>query len=144
MSQILTEPELTALGAQLAGRLPPGAILWLEGDLGAGKTTLARAIVTALGGDQGATSPTFALAHRYPTPRGLVFHVDCYRFGDEEEASALDWEELTGGDLLIVEWPARGGAWVPKATHGIRLAHAEGLDRRIVEVAPDPVDWLDG
>ena len=144
MNQILTEPELMAVGRQLAERLPPGAILWLEGDLGAGKTTLARAIVAARGGDQGATSPTFTLAHRYFTPGGLVFHVDCYRFRDEEEASALDWEELTGGSLLIVEWPARGGAWVPPATHQVRLAHLDDLDRRIVEVVPDPAGWLDG
>jgi len=96
-----------------------------------------RAIVRARGADQGATSPTFALTHRYLTPRGPVFHVDCYRFKGEEEASALDWSELISGDLLIVEWPDRGGSWVPPATHRLRLGHLEDPDLREVAIHAD-------
>ena len=144
MNRQLDEPALLALGARLAGRLPAGSILWLEGELGAGKTTLARGIVRARGADQGATSPTFALSHRYLTSRGPVFHVDCYRFRDEEEASALDWSELVSGDLLIIEWPDRGGSWVPPATHRLRLGHLENPDLREVVIVPDPAEWLDG
>jgi tRNA threonylcarbamoyladenosine biosynthesis protein TsaE len=71
--------ELIAHGEKLGRSLPPRAIVTFEGDLGAGKTTLAQAIARGLGVAAPATSPTYALVHRYQGRRGPVFHVDCYR-----------------------------------------------------------------
>jgi tRNA threonylcarbamoyladenosine biosynthesis protein TsaE len=135
MIRALTEPELVEEGRILGASLAPGALVALEGDLGSGKTTFARAIVRGLGVDEVATSPTFALVHRYAGRRGPVFHLDCYRLRHPEEARDLDWETLLSeGDVVIVEWPERSGAWMPEPTHRFRLHHLPDESRRGLEV----------
>lgn len=137
MIQALDLAAVNVLGRRLAGTLPTGAVVWLEGDLGAGKTTLAQAIVQArVGPGAGATSPTFSLAQHYPGAAGPVHHVDCYRLRHQDEAAELDWEGMLAGDLLLVEWPERGGVWVPRPTVRVRLAHLDRDDMRSVMVAP--------
>ena len=89
--------EQRALGAALAGALPPGAVLFLEGELGAGKTTLTGGLVGALGFTDPVTSPTYALMHAYPTPEGRVLHVDAYRVRDPGELYEMDLEDLILG-----------------------------------------------
>jgi tRNA threonylcarbamoyladenosine biosynthesis protein TsaE len=132
----LTEAELAEEGRELGASLPPGSVVLLEGELGAGKTTLARAIVEGLGAAEAATSPTYALVHRYHARRGPVFHLDCYRLRSPDEAADLDWEGLLAeGDALLVEWPDRAGPWVPPATLRFRLHHLDDPDRRGLEVA---------
>ncbi len=106
----------------------------LEGPLGAGKTTFARAFVAARGGATTATSPTYTLAHRYDGPGGEIWHLDCYRLRDPEEAADLDWERLVAADVLLIEWPERAGAWVPEAGCTVRLNHTVD-DRRTVSVS---------
>lgn len=134
MIQALTETELVAAGEALGGRLAHGALVALEGVLGAGKTTFARAVARGLGVTAAATSPTYALVHRYPGRRGPVYHLDCYRLGRPEEAEDLDWEGLLGeGDAVIVEWPERAGAWLPEPTHRYRLHHLPDASRRGLE-----------
>ncbi|HEY7684186.1 MAG TPA: tRNA (adenosine(37)-N6)-threonylcarbamoyltransferase complex ATPase subunit type 1 TsaE [Gemmatimonadales bacterium] len=134
MIQALTEAELNRMGEALGARLTPGAILALEGELGSGKTTLARAVARGLGVKETATSPTFALVHRYAARRGPVFHVDCYRLRRPEEAEDLDWETLlTEADALIVEWPERAGQWMPRPSHRFRLHHLPDTTRRGLE-----------
>jgi tRNA threonylcarbamoyladenosine biosynthesis protein TsaE len=133
--QILTEPELIAEGEAFGRRLGHGAIVALEGDLGAGKTTFARALVRGLGVDAQVASPTYGLVHRYEGPRGPVFHLDCYRLKHPEEAADLDWETLlTEGDAVLVEWPERAGAWLPAPTHRLRFHHLPDEFRRGLEV----------
>ena len=130
----LTEPELSEEGEALGRSLPPGAIVLLEGDLGAGKTTLARAIVRGLGAAVEATSPTYALVHRYPARRGPVFHLDCYRLRSPDEAADLDWEGLLAeGDAILVEWPERAGEWLPSPSRRFRLHHLDNPERRGLE-----------
>ncbi len=90
----LDEEELTAEGVALGQALPSGSLVTFEGDLGAGKTTFIRAIARGLGVAGAATSPTYALVHRYHGRRGPVFHLDCYRLRSPEEAADLDWEGL--------------------------------------------------
>jgi len=131
---VLDLAALEALAARLAAELPGGSVIRLEGPLGAGKTTFARAFVAARGGSTAATSPTYTLAHRYDGPQGEIWHLDCYRLRDPEEAADLDWERLTTADALLIEWPERAGAWVPDADCTVRLDHAED-DRRQVEVS---------
>lgn len=111
-------------------------MLVFEGDLGAGKTTLIRAIAQGLGVATAATSPTYALVHRYAGPRGPVFHLDCYRLRSPEEAADLDWEALLSeGDAVLIEWPERAGAWVPEPTMRLRLSHLDDPGRRALEVS---------
>lgn len=133
--RVLTEAELAEEGRELGASLPPRSVVLLEGELGAGKTTLARAIVEGLGATEAATSPTYALVHRYHGRRGPVFHLDCYRLRSSDEAADLDWEGLLAeGDALLVEWPDRAGAWVPPPTLRFRLHHLDDPDRRGLEV----------
>lgn len=134
MIRPLSEAELMAEGEALGRSLEPGAVLRLEGDLGAGKTTFVQAIARGLGVAEGASSPTYALVHRYQGARGPVFHLDCYRLRSPDEAGDLDWESLLReGDALLIEWPERAGAWVPSATHHFRLHHLPDPARRGLE-----------
>ena len=131
----LTEPALRAAGEALGQSLAPGAVVWLQGPLGAGKTTMAQAIARALGATARVTSPTYSLVHRYEGGRGPVFHVDCFRLRSPEEAADLDWEGLAAGDALLIEWPERAGPWAPPPDHRIRLDHLEaGPDLRRVDI----------
>lgn len=124
------EAEGARLGRDLASR----SVVWLEGPLGAGKTTLVRAIVRGRGVPESATSPTYGLVHHYEGPRGSVYHVDCYRLRRAEEAADLDWETLLGADLLLIEWPERAGAWAPQPSLTVRIDYvsddARTLDLR--------------
>lgn len=135
MIRLLTEPELVRMGEELGRGLAPHAIIALEGELGSGKTTFAQAVVRGLGVTDAATSPTYALVHRYRGRRGPVFHLDCYRLTRPEEAADLDWESLLSeGDAMLVEWPERAGAWLPPPTHRFRLHHVPDESRRGLEV----------
>lgn len=134
MSRLLDEAGLGAVARDLGERLEPGAVVWLEGELGAGKTTFARGVAGALGVAGPAPSPTYALVHHYDGRRGPVYHVDCYRLGSPDEARDLDWETLITGDVLLIEWPERAGAWAPRPTHRIRLAHAPDAGLRRLEL----------
>lgn len=132
----LTEAELIAEAERFGRALPPGSVVYLEGELGAGKTTAVRALARGLGVDETTSSPTYALVHRYAGRRGPVFHLDCFRLRSPAEAADLDWEGLVGeGDVLLVEWPEQAAGWVPPATHRVRLAHVADPDRRAVEFA---------
>ena len=132
MSGVIVGPaEVDALGEALGHSLPPHSVVWLEGDLGTGKTTLARAIVRGRGVAEGATSPTYALVHHYEGPRGAVYHLDCYRLRAPADAADLDWATLVEADLLLIEWPERAGAWAPPATRRIQISHVGDDTRRI-------------
>ncbi len=138
-TRVLTDVAATrAYAGELAGRLPSGALLLLDGPLGAGKTTLVAALVEALGGPDRAASPTYTLVHEYPTPDGDVVHVDAYRLAD-----AAAWDEL-GLDayldrarLVAVEWGAALADAHPDAWR-LTLARPDGVDgaRHATLVAP--------
>jgi tRNA threonylcarbamoyladenosine biosynthesis protein TsaE len=120
----LTEAELTAEGERIGRTLNPGAVVHLQGELGAGKTTMVRAIARGLGVAEATTSPTYALVHRYAGRRGPVFHLDCYRLQRPDESADVDWEGLAAdGDALLIEWPERAIGWAPPATVRVRLSH---------------------
>ena len=134
MIRTLSQAELEAEGERLGRSLPPGVLLAFEGDLGAGKTTLIRAISRGLGVTAPASSPTYALVHRYAGRRGPVFHLDCFRLRSPDEAADLDWEGLVReGDAILVEWPERAGPWLPAPTRRFRLHHLTDPDRRGLE-----------
>jgi len=135
MSRPLTLAELEAEGEALGRRLRRGEVLSFEGDLGAGKTTFIQAVTRGLGVSRPATSPTYALVHRYQGARGPVFHLDCFRLRSPEEAADLDWEGLlTEGDAILVEWPERAGEWLPSPSRRFRLSHVAQPELRRLEV----------
>jgi tRNA threonylcarbamoyladenosine biosynthesis protein TsaE len=149
----LTGPEVTervgrALGSALAASDDGGVTIWLEGELGAGKTSMARAILEGLGYEGRVPSPTYTLVEPYELSRGRVYHVDLYRLQSSDEADELGLAELPGPDeLLLVEWPERGGERVPAADLRLGLAVRDD-GRRLVALAAGPVtpqlsDWLD-
>ncbi len=111
-----TEAATEQLGATLARRLKPGDVVGLKGDLGAGKTTLARAIVRAAANDPDliVPSPTFTLVEVYDTPRGAFWHFDLYRLETPEQVYELGWEEALAEGIVLMEWPERLGPLLPK------------------------------
>lgn len=134
-----TSPDETAAFAtRFAEQLRPGDLVLLEGDLGAGKTTFARALCAALGVEGPITSPTFGVAHRYDARIGRIAHLDLHRLG---ELGALDRDlvddELDDADLGLVEWPSGAPGLEDRATWRVQLAHAS-VDTRTVQIEPLP------
>ena len=124
MAALLADAAATdALGAELAAQLGPGDLLLLLGDLGAGKTALARAIIRTLAGDPDldVPSPTFALVQPYDSPRGAILHADLYRLGDPREVDELGLLDNPDA-IVLVEWPERAPELFEAATLIIELA----------------------
>lgn len=137
------EAATRRLGAQLAAVLAAGDVLALEGDLGAGKTTLARGLIqAALGQDEPVPSPTFTLVQTYePEGAPAIWHFDLYRLTDPDELIEIGWEEALAGGIALVEWPERADRALPAATLWLRLEEA-GSGRRAV-FAGDAGLWRD-
>jgi tRNA threonylcarbamoyladenosine biosynthesis protein TsaE len=134
-------PELTAaLGAALAEVLGPGDLVFLRGELGAGKTTLVRAVARALGVEGPVTSPTFTVAQRYEG-RVPLAHMDAYRLAgasEDDEEAELVRDALGGGAVAFVEWPDAVTEILPEPRIAIEMRH-RGEDARLVRLsAGDP------
>ena len=107
--ELVDEAASLQLAAALGQTLPDDPSGWtvlLEGELGAGKSTLARALIQTMGHSGPVPSPTYTLVEPYDLSRCRVYHVDLYRIADEEELRYLGWNELDEG-LRLVEWPDR-------------------------------------
>lgn len=146
MASLADADQTTALGAALARALPERAVLHLVGELGAGKTTLARGLLRAMGVQGPVRSPTYTLVERYPTPEGLVLHLDLYRIADAGELEFLGLDaDAAEARLWLVEWPERGAGHLPSPDLLLRLA-LDGGGRR-AELAPATAAgrrWLAG
>ena len=125
--------ETRALGEKLAGRLRPGDVLLLEGDLGAGKSELTRGIAKGLGVAETVTSPSFTILNVYESGRCPLYHFDWYRLESSEELYELGMDEYLGGDgIAVVEWPGRCPDAVPESAVRIRMT-AAGENERLIE-----------
>lgn len=134
-SLVLASPaETQALAAALAAALRPGDIIALHGDLGAGKSTLARFVLQALGWPGEVPSPTFTLVQPYEDLPLPVWHVDLYRLAGPAEVDALGLFETDAA--LIIEWPERLGSRLPADALQLRLHGSGDEPRRLTWDAP--------
>ena len=120
------EPATIALAEQVAALLPTDLAGWtilLEGELGAGKSTFARALIRALGHEGAVPSPTYTLVEPYQLAQKSIYHVDLYRVSSEEELRYLGWNELEDG-CRLVEWPDRAPGLLQDADLRIQLSYA--------------------
>lgn len=148
----LPNPDATdALGAALAAARPSRAVLYLHGDLGAGKSTLARALLRALGVRGAIRSPTYTLIERYTlasTRRDAAdeaVHIDLYRIAAADELEFLGLDDVAAEVALwLIEWPERGGRALPPADLHVRLAlEGEGRDAVLEPASTVGAIWLD-
>ncbi|MCO6441412.1 MAG: tRNA (adenosine(37)-N6)-threonylcarbamoyltransferase complex ATPase subunit type 1 TsaE [Nitrococcus mobilis] len=131
----LRRPQATAaLGAQLAVALPVRCRIDLTGELGAGKTTLVRGLLRALGYSGPVRSPTYTLIEPYQVADRRLYHLDLYRLSDPEELEYIGLRDLLGESaVLLVEWPERGGPALPTADLVIALSVVESM--RLAQLA---------
>jgi tRNA threonylcarbamoyladenosine biosynthesis protein TsaE len=129
----LTESELVDWGRRFGASAEPPLWVALSGELGAGKTTLARAICEGYGVLDAVTSPTFMLVQEYTAPRSVVFHLDLFRLARLDELPALGWEDLEAAEaLILVEWPERAQGMIPVPHVLLELQHSDHPTRRLL------------
>jgi len=125
--------ETFELGRQCAAPLRRGAVLALEGDLGAGKTQFTKGLAEGLGVEADVTSPTFTLIHEYPGGRLPLFHIDLYRLEDEDEVLGIGLDEYLDGDgVTVIEWADKFATLMPKGVRWVRFKVLEGDTREII------------
>jgi tRNA threonylcarbamoyladenosine biosynthesis protein TsaE len=128
---VLNKTELQKFGEDLGAMLAPGSVVALTGNLGAGKTTLAKAIAQGLGVTDPVTSPTFALIHEHRSGRLPFFHMDAYRLEEESEMYELGYEEYFFADgVTVVEWADRIENLLPEKAIRIKLAYGADPETR--------------
>jgi tRNA threonylcarbamoyladenosine biosynthesis protein TsaE len=134
--QVASEAELASLASGLAATLRPGDTIALSGDLGAGKTSFARALITALGWHGEVPSPTYTLVQSYDPPdvRVPVWHVDLYRLAGPDDADALGLFESDAA--LVIEWPERLGGRLPADALRLTLSGSGDAIRDLTWDAP--------
>jgi tRNA threonylcarbamoyladenosine biosynthesis protein TsaE len=135
------ESATQALAQKLSAIARPGDVLLLEGPLGAGKTSFARAFIRALSGAPNLTvpSPTFTLVQQYETPATTIWHYDLWRLTDYHALEELGWDEAQSG-IVLVEWPDRLGPLTP--AHALRLSISHCTTGREISLEGDK-RWFD-
>lgn len=126
-----SEDETVQFAQDMASGMRPGTVLCLQGDLGAGKSTFARAMIRALCADPAleVPSPTFTLVQTYDGAKCPVWHFDLYRLKDPDDIWNVDWEDAqSGGNIVIVEWPDRLGPYRPA---NAMMLHFSRQDNRL-------------
>ena len=124
--EIRGEAEMEALGQELVKALVKPAVVFLTGDLGAGKTVLARAMINALGHTGAVKSPTYTLIEGYELDGWRVSHLDLYRLNDPEELHYIGFRDIVANsDLVIIEWPEKGAGQLPNPSLQITITYSD-------------------
>ncbi len=130
--ELADESATLALGRRLAGALQaPSILIELNGELGAGKTTLVRGLLRGLGYAENVVSPTYTLMEVYCAGGLEIVHLDLYRINDPEELEFLGLRDRFASSVVLVEWPQRGAAWLPPADLQVHL-RLQGVGRTAV------------
>jgi tRNA threonylcarbamoyladenosine biosynthesis protein TsaE len=138
------EDAMAHLGGLLARALRGGEYIALRGPLGAGKTTLARALLRASGHVGPVRSPTFTLVEPYSLAAFQLLHLDLYRLGDAEELEMLGVRERFGDAVVLIEWPERGAGWLPPPDLELLLDFADEGRTLVARAAPAGAHLLAG
>ncbi|RRQ22655.1 tRNA (adenosine(37)-N6)-threonylcarbamoyltransferase complex ATPase subunit type 1 TsaE [Thiohalobacter thiocyanaticus] len=142
--ELAGEAAMEAFGARLARLLPVGLRIHLQGDLGAGKTTLVRGFLRGLGYAGRVKSPTYTLIEPYWIDGRQLYHLDLYRLADPEELEFLGIRDLfEPGVTSLIEWPERGAGLLPPPDLLIRIEHLPEGRRLSLERGPEPLPELD-
>ncbi len=143
---VATETDMEALGGRFASALDNLKLVTLDGPLGAGKTTLVRGLLHALGHAGTVKSPTFTLVEPYEINSRRFYHFDLYRLNNPEELEFLGMRDyLTGSDLCVVEWAERAGRLLPAPDVAVMIAPANsGRDVTMTAHTPQGKAWLGG
>lgn len=141
----IDEPALVELARRIGAAIAGEGVIFLVGDLGAGKTTFARALLRALGIGARVKSPTYSLIETYRLDRFAVHHLDLYRIAEPGEVEWLGLADLLAEpSLLVVEWPERAGGALPGADLVVRLAHSGSVrDAEFQAITARGAAWLD-
>jgi tRNA threonylcarbamoyladenosine biosynthesis protein TsaE len=134
------EAATAALAARIAALARPGDVIALKGELGAGKTSFARAFIRARGGVEAVPSPTFTLVQVYELGEGTIWHIDLYRLRHPEEAWELDIEDAFHDGVSLIEWPERLGPLIPARRLEITLSEGATPAARLAAIDP-PAEW---
>jgi tRNA threonylcarbamoyladenosine biosynthesis protein TsaE len=128
-----SEEETATIAREMALAARKGDIIALHGDLGAGKSVFARALIRAMTGqDTDVPSPTFTLLQTYEAPQGTIFHFDLYRIKDAQDVYELGWEDaLSEEGIIIIEWPQRLGPLLPRRRTDVTLTPENPHTRKI-------------
>jgi tRNA threonylcarbamoyladenosine biosynthesis protein TsaE len=139
-----TEVLGAALARSLPGAVSLGAVLYLQGELGAGKTTCVRSLLRTLGVMRQVRSPTYTLIETYEVGALRLVHVDLYRLSGESEAEGLGLRDLTGpNSLFLVEWPEKGAGAVPNPDVDLRLEYqGDGRRAQLQSLTLAGDEWL--
>lgn len=135
---IADEQAMVAFGQRLASLLIPGMLVFLHGELGAGKTTLTRGLARGLGHQGAVKSPTYTLVEPYLDLSPPLYHFDLYRLGDAEELEYMGMRDyLDSGAVSVVEWPERGAGFLPAPDLAITIEPAGHGRQVLLESATD-------
>lgn len=138
VTRVLDEPTLQKLAATIGARLTAPLTLYLEGDLGAGKTTFARALIQGAGHTGRVKSPTYGLLEHYPLQELEFLHLDLYRIGEPGELEYLGIADLLGRKtILLVEWAEHGRGFLPPPDAVISFEHSNGSRRLSIKTHSD-------
>ncbi len=138
--ELPNEAATAALAARIAAPARGGDVIALRGELGAGKTSFARAFIRARGGDEAVPSPTFTLVQVYELAESPVWHFDAYRLRDPDEAWELGIEDAFRDGISLIEWPERFGSLVPSRRLEITLSQGATPAARRATIDPAG-DW---
>lgn len=127
---------MQAFGASLAEQWLPSAhkplVIFLKGNLGSGKTTLAQGVLAALGVSEAVTSPTYTLVEQYDADIGLISHLDLYRLEQPSDILALGFEDIyTSSALILIEWPEKAVQYLPQPNYIIECCYIDSDARNV-------------